>query len=101
MGEASTAYLVGRRGDRAPRSAGTASKRLVADAEGFNAPEGNTGPSALARRGRSAGVHRPRHAGREMSKNLGSPRGSCSRSVQAWGQEGGKPTGYLWGVFHV
>src|SRR5262245_30461794 len=33
MGEASTASPVGRRGDRAPCSAGTASQRRVADAE--------------------------------------------------------------------
>jgi hypothetical protein len=44
-----------------------------ADAEGCNAPEGNTRPSALARRGRSAGVHRPWHAGRETTKHLGGP----------------------------
>ena len=45
----------------------------IADAEGFNAPEGNTYPSVVARKGRSAGVHRPWHAGRETAKNLGGP----------------------------
>src|SRR5262249_62128188 len=65
------------RGSRVPRSACTASKRLVADAEGLSAPEGNTRPSGMARRGRSAGVLRPWHAGRETSKNLGGPRRSC------------------------
>ena len=45
----------------------------MADAEGFHAPEGNTRPSVLARRGRSAGVHRPWHAGKEVSKHLGGP----------------------------
>jgi hypothetical protein len=64
LGEASTAYPEGRGGDRAPCSAGTAAQRLVADAEGLNAPAGNTGPCAWARRGRSVGVLRPRHAGR-------------------------------------
>src|SRR5262249_44209265 len=60
----------------------------VADAEGLNAPEGNTRTTGMARGCRSAGVLRPWHAGREASKNLGSPRGSCSCSVQARGQEG-------------
>jgi hypothetical protein len=59
-----------------------------ADAEGLNAPEGNTRTAIRARRCRSAGVLRPWHAGREASKNLGSPRGSCARSVQARGQAG-------------
>src|SRR5262245_2470449 len=57
----------------------------IADAEGLNAPEGNTRPSALARRGRSAGVLRPWHAGREASKNLGGPRGSCTAYAMAYG----------------
>src|SRR5215216_5901324 len=47
-----------------------------ADAEGLNAPEGNTSAPDLARLCRSAGVLRPWHAGREASKNLGSPRRS-------------------------
>jgi hypothetical protein len=54
LGEASTAYLGGRGGDRAPCSAGTAAQRLVADAESLNAPAGNTGPCTWARRGRPA-----------------------------------------------
>ena len=37
----------------------------IADAEGFNEPEGNTEACALARIWRSAGVHRPWHAGRD------------------------------------
>src|SRR4030095_692132 len=47
-----------------------------ADAEGLNAPEGNTSAAELARWCRSAGVLRPWPAGRETSKNLGSPRRS-------------------------
>src|SRR5262245_3176076 len=81
MGEASTAYPGGRRDDRAPCSAGTASTRLIADAEGFNAPEGYTRTTVRARRCRSAGVHRPWHAGREASKNLGSPRRSWTWKI--------------------
>src|SRR5712691_5747240 len=50
----------------------------VADAEGFNAPEGNMSATDVARLCRSAGVLRPWHAGRETSKNLGSPRRSCT-----------------------
>src|SRR5919201_82403 len=50
---------------------------LVADAEGLNAPEGNTTTSEEARMCRSVGVLRPRHAGRDTSKNLGSPLSSC------------------------
>src|SRR5262245_48689906 len=57
----------------------------IADAEGFNAPEGNTRPSALARRGRSAGVLRPWHAGREASKNLGGPIRSCPWKTTVYG----------------
>src|SRR6266705_3000776 len=57
----------------------------VADAEGFNAPEGNTRTSVLARRGRSAGVLRPWHAGRETSKNLGDPIGSCMEEASQYG----------------
>src|SRR2546428_9821310 len=49
----------------------------IADAEGFNAPEGNMSATDVARWCRSAGVLRPWHAGRETSKkNLGSPRRS-------------------------
>src|SRR5215510_3304596 len=57
----------------------------IADAEGFNAPEGNTIPPTWRGGGRSAGVLRPWHAGREASKNLGGPRHSW-----AWkdGEEG-------------
>src|SRR5262249_59060444 len=57
----------------------------VADAEGLNAPEGNTRTTGMARRGRSAGGLRPWHAGREASKNLGGPRGSCTAHVTAYG----------------
>src|SRR5262252_8425641 len=57
----------------------------IADAEGFNAPEGNTRPSALARRGRSAGVLRPWHAGRETSKNVGGPQRSCPWKTTVYG----------------
>jgi hypothetical protein len=49
----------------------------MADAEGLNAPEGNTSATDLARWCRSAGVLRPWHAGREMAKTLASPRRSC------------------------
>src|SRR6266705_4565732 len=48
----------------------------MADAEGFHAPEGTMRATDLARLGRSAGVLRPWHAGRETSKNVGSPRRS-------------------------
>src|SRR5437667_3767939 len=48
----------------------------IADAEGFNAPEGNMRATDVARLCRSAGVLRPWHAGRETSKNVGSPRRS-------------------------
>src|SRR5512134_2117932 len=59
--------------------------------------EGNTRPSDLARRGRSAGVLRPWHAGREASKHLGGPSRSC---FQAGGGvlSQGKPAGCGWGV---
>jgi hypothetical protein len=57
----------------------------IADAEGFNAPEGNTRTSALARRGRSAGVLRPWHAGRETLKNLGDPKRSCTWEASVYG----------------
>src|SRR2546428_36851 len=51
----------------------------IADAEGFNAPEGNMSATDVARLCRSAGVLRPWHAGRETSKkNLGSPRRTCT-----------------------
>src|SRR5215831_330263 len=57
----------------------------IADAEGLNAPEGHTRPSGLARRGRSAGVLRPWHAGRETSKNLGGPSRSCRGKTTVYG----------------
>jgi hypothetical protein len=68
----------------------------IADAEGFNAPEGNTRPAAWARRGRSAGVLRPWHAGREALENLGGPRGSCEQDaskdgIQLFGHTRGNP----------
>jgi hypothetical protein len=44
---------------------------------GLTSAEGNTRPSDRARMGRSAGVHRPWHAGRDASKNLGGPISSC------------------------
>ena len=77
-GEAETAYPGGRRGDRAPCSAGTASQRLMADAEGLNAPEGHPRTAARARRGRSAGVLRPWQAGREAAQHWGAPSSSCT-----------------------
>src|SRR5262249_11480073 len=64
------------RGDRAPCRAGTASQRLVADAEGLNAPAGTPCTTGRARRGRSADVRRPGQAGREASQHVGSPLGS-------------------------
>jgi hypothetical protein len=39
----------------------------------------------MARRGRSAGVLRPWHAGREASKNLGGPRRSCPWKTLVYG----------------
>jgi hypothetical protein len=60
-------------------------RKGFADAEGLNAPEGNTRPSDMARRGRSAGVLRPWHAGREASKNLGGPRRSCLWKMMVYG----------------
>src|SRR5712691_9491493 len=45
----------------------------IADAEGFNAPEGNMSATDLARLCRSAGVLRPWHAGRETFEELGKP----------------------------
>ena len=60
-------------------------RKGCADAEGVNAPEGNTRPSGLARKGRSAGVLRPWHAGREAAKNLGGPRGSCTAPATVYG----------------
>jgi len=77
MGEASTANPGGRRGERAPGSAGTASKRrLVRTPRVVTHTEGHTSPSVLARKCRSAGVLRPWQAGREARKNVGSPRRS-------------------------
>ena len=76
MGAASTEHPVGRRGDRAPCRAGTASPRRVADAEGFHAPAGHTRPTVRARWRRSAGVRRPWQAGSEASQHVGSPSGS-------------------------
>src|SRR5262245_31513914 len=64
-------------------------RKGFADAEGLNAPEGNTHTAVRARRCRSAGVLKRWHAGREASKNLGSLRGS--RSVQRGARKGGKP----------
>jgi hypothetical protein len=75
--EASTAYSGGRRGDRAPCRAGTASPRRGADAAGLHAPAGHPRPPGRARRGRSAGVHRPRPAGSAAAKHWGSPSRSC------------------------
>jgi len=60
-------------------------RKGFADAEGLNAPEGNTRTSVLARRGRSAGVLRPWHAGREASKNLGGPKRSCPWKTTVYG----------------
>ena len=57
----------------------------IADAEGCNAPEGNTRTSAMARRCRSAGVLRPWHAGREASKNLGDPSSSYTEVATVHG----------------
>ena len=92
-GEAETAYPGGRRGDRAPCRAGTASQRLMADAEGLNAPEGHTRPSGKARRGRSAGVLRPWPAGREASKHWGGPRRSCAWKPRSKVYSSGGPAG--------
>jgi hypothetical protein len=64
----------------------------IADAEGFNAPEGNMSPSERARRGRSAGVLRPWHAGRETSKNLGNPISSWEpRQAEEYGHRESPP----------
>ena len=63
-------------------------RKGCADAEGLHAPDSHTRPTGMARRCRSAGVHRPGHAGSEASKNVGSPRGSCSRAGQARDEEG-------------
>src|SRR5215813_10231197 len=47
--------------------------------------EGHTRASVLARMGRSAGVLRPWHAGREASKNLGGPKRSCPWKMTVYG----------------
>ena len=91
MGAASTASPGGRRGDRAPCSAGTASTRRGADAEGVHAPAGHTGPAARARRGRSAGVLRPWHAGRETAKHVGAPRRSGLEEASPYGRQLRRP----------
>jgi len=57
----------------------------IADAEDVHAPEGNTRPSGVARRGRSAGVLRPWHAGRETSKHVGGPTRSCPWKTTVYG----------------
>ena len=62
----------------------------------MNAPEGTTSLAVVARVGRSAGVHRPWHAGREASKHGGGPRSSWEWDVSAagrqlWGQARGNP----------
>jgi len=49
--------------------------------------EGHTRPSVLTRMGRSAGVLRPWHAGREASKNVGGPR-------RSWKTRGPEEYGY-------
>ena len=86
MGEASTANPVGRRGDRVTLKCWHSFEMaLVADAEGLNAPEGNTSASVMARMGRSAGVLRPWHAGREASKNVGGPKRSCPWKMTVYG----------------
>ncbi len=80
--EASTASPGGRRGDRAPCSAGTASTGRGADAEGLHAPAGHPRPTGMARRCRSAGVRRPRQAG--------------SAAAQPWGRPGRSGTPGRW-----
>ena len=51
----------------------------------FTHTEGRTRASAWARMRRSAGVHRPWHAGRETSKHVGGPKGSCEWEASAYG----------------
>src|SRR5215467_12171494 len=53
-------------------------RKGFADAEGVIATAGNTRPAGMARQGRSAGVLRPWHAGRETSKTWGDPSSSCT-----------------------
>ena len=61
-GEAYTENHAGRRGGRAPRSAGTASKWQLRTPRVLTCAEGNTEASDMARMWRSAGVIRPWHA---------------------------------------
>ena len=61
-GEAYTENHAGRRGGRAPRRAGTASKWQLRTPRVLTCTEGNTEASVLARMWRSAGVIRPWHA---------------------------------------
>ena len=75
-----------------PEVLGQLRKADVADAEGFNAPLRQHKLCALASRGRSAGVHRPWHAGRETSKNLGGPiRSWATREAEKYGQRESPP----------
>ena len=60
----------------------------------FTHTEGNTRAPAWARVCRSAGVHRPWHAGREASEHSGSPKG-----LLTWGQQkpGTQRVRHTWG----
>ena len=54
--------------------------KLVADGECFNVHEANMKHPNRVRMWKSAGVHRPWHAGRDTLKNPGGPKGSERRS---------------------
>jgi hypothetical protein len=76
MGEASTEYPVGRRGDRAPAVL-VQRRQGYGGCRGFERSRRLHDPSDKARRGRAAGVRRPWHVGREASKHWGGPSRSC------------------------